>query len=125
MPCENGGECRLQSDGSNICVCVNGYFGNYCERKEQTCSLDCHHGHCLIENGHEYCECNHGWGGLLCTKVNLFHQSAQTNFDQEKTKTTCSLKCNKGVCIGNDQDGSAECKCNAGWEGQGVQVFIF
>ena len=69
MPCENGGQCVLQADGSNICACVNGFVGIYCQKKPVTCSLNCLHGHCLLENGEQYCECNHGWGGRLCSKV--------------------------------------------------------
>ena len=42
------------------------------------CTLDCGNGFCKFENGHQICECNHGFGGRQCQQVrqllNFFHE---------------------------------------------------
>ena len=39
-PCLNDGSCvQLEVDGSNVCQCPDGYFGDRCQRGKYCCSM--------------------------------------------------------------------------------------
>jgi len=70
-------------DGNHACVCVDGAFGDGCER---VCSNDCFngcsgHGTCV----HSWCNCDPGWYGVDCSDaVGLPYRRASLTDDRNQ-----------------------------------------
>uniref|UniRef100_T1L6G4 EGF-like domain-containing protein n=1 Tax=Tetranychus urticae TaxID=32264 RepID=T1L6G4_TETUR len=62
--CANGGKCI----GPDKCSCRRGFYGNYCEKDIDECSLNIHHcpvnSECINKPGWYYCQCLSGYTNL-------------------------------------------------------------
>jgi EGF-like domain len=73
--CLNGGICRREENGSFLCKCATGYWGDRCD---PICSLPCKHGgHCVRINGSGgvKCQCPDGFEGGLCDEYVSINQN--------------------------------------------------
>ncbi|XP_033760723.1 uncharacterized protein LOC117342636 [Pecten maximus] len=109
IPCRNNGDC-INSLGSYICVCTNGWTGPDCSIDIMECATDpCFNGGvCLERSGSFHCICPAGWEGNLCT---------------DDVNECDSVPCNhNGGCV--NSPGSYSCVCTSGWTGQNCSTDV-
>ena len=105
-PCRNRGRCKDNPNGTYICSCRDGYYGDRCQFTH--CGR-CDHGRCLAEETEDdqgnfipqfRCYCRPGFSGKSCDEdVNeCLHQS-----------------CGNGTCV--NLPGTYRCDCPTGFEG--------
>ena len=67
-PCENGGQCTDNGDGSFTCTCPPGWAGTNCESNiDEYEANPCANGLCQDGHNQAICECLPGWTGANCT----------------------------------------------------------
>merc|ERR1711981_750300 len=67
-PCENGGSCVNEGDGTHSCICVAGFMGDNCEEIDH-CGVSnggCNSGSCANGANGPVCTCNAGFLGDDC-----------------------------------------------------------
>ncbi|XP_036616197.1 stabilin-2 isoform X1 [Trichosurus vulpecula] len=112
--CFGNGICLDGVNGTGVCECEGGFSGTACEtctegkygsNCDQVCS--CVHGQCSQgPNGDGSCACDVGWRGVKC----------DTEIKEDDCNNTCHTSAN---CLLNS-DGTAHCKCAAGFQGNGT-----
>ncbi|XP_039733881.1 stabilin-2 [Pteropus medius] len=112
--CFGNGICLDGVNGTGVCECGEGFSGTACEtcvegkygiHCDQECS--CVHGRCNQgPSGDGSCECDVGWRGVKC--------------DREITKDNCNGTCHTSANCLLNPDGTALCKCAAGFQGNGT-----
>ncbi|XP_073940360.1 stabilin-2 [Castor canadensis] len=112
--CFGNGICLDGVNGTGVCECGPGFHGTACEtcvegkygiHCDQACS--CVHGRCNQgPSGDGSCECDVGWRGVTC--------------DSEITKDNCNGTCHTSANCLLNSDGTASCKCAAGFQGNGT-----
>uniref|UniRef100_A0A2K5ZG23 Stabilin-2 n=2 Tax=Mandrillus leucophaeus TaxID=9568 RepID=A0A2K5ZG23_MANLE len=112
--CFGNGICLDGVNGTGVCECEEGFSGTACEtctegkygiHCDQACS--CVHGRCNQGPlGDGSCDCDVGWRGVRCENVT--------------TEDNCNGMCHTSAnCLPNS-DGTASCKCAAGFQGNGT-----
>ncbi|XP_015785280.2 protein kinase C-binding protein NELL1-like isoform X2 [Tetranychus urticae] len=104
--CANGGKCI----GPDKCSCRRGFYGNYCEKDIDECSLNIHHcpvnSECINKPGWYYCQCLSGYTSLI-----------ERNDSNYQLKCIDLDECNEGIdtCDENticvNTEGSYRCDC--------------
>ncbi|XP_035959404.2 stabilin-2 [Halichoerus grypus] len=112
--CFGNGICLDGVNGTGVCECGEGFAGTACEtcakgkygaHCDQVCS--CVHGRCNQgPSGDGSCHCDLGWRGVRC--------------DTEITKDGCNGTCHSSANCLLNPDGTASCKCAAGFQGNGT-----
>ncbi|XP_007950593.1 stabilin-2 [Orycteropus afer afer] len=112
--CFGNGVCLDGVNGTGMCECEEGFSGTACEtcaegkygiHCDQACS--CVHGRCNQgPSGDGSCECDVGWRGVKC--------------DSEITEDSCNGTCHSSANCLLNSDGTASCKCAAGFQGNGT-----
>ncbi|XP_059742124.1 stabilin-2 isoform X1 [Bos taurus] len=112
--CFGNGICLDGVNGTGVCECGRGFSGTACEtcaegkygiHCDQVCT--CVHGRCnqgLLGDGS--CDCDVGWRGVKC--------------DSAITKDNCNGTCHTSANCLLNLDGTALCKCAAGFQGNGT-----
>uniref|UniRef100_A0A452G9R1 Stabilin-2 n=1 Tax=Capra hircus TaxID=9925 RepID=A0A452G9R1_CAPHI len=112
--CFGNGICLDGANGTGSCECGRGFSGTACEtcaegkygvHCDQGCT--CVHGRCSQGPlGDGACDCDVGWRGVKC--------------DSEITKDNCNGTCHTSANCLLNPDGTALCKCAAGFQGNGT-----
>ncbi|KAI4576510.1 hypothetical protein MJT46_002345 [Ovis ammon polii x Ovis aries] len=112
--CFGNGICLDGANGTGACECGRGFSGTACEtcaegkygvHCDQECT--CVHGRCSQGPlGDGACDCDVGWRGVKC--------------DSEITKDNCNGTCHTSANCLLNPDGTALCKCAAGFQGNGT-----
>nr|XP_036862070.1 stabilin-2 [Manis javanica] len=112
--CFGNGVCLDGVNGTGMCECGEGFGGTACEtciegkygiHCDQACS--CVHGRCSQgPTGDGSCDCDVGWRGVKC--------------DSEITKDNCNGTCHTSANCLLNPDGTATCRCAAGFQGNGT-----
>ncbi|XP_045147126.1 stabilin-2 [Echinops telfairi] len=112
--CFGNGICLDGTNGTGSCECGEGFSGTACEtctegkygiHCDQACS--CVHGRCSQgPSGDGSCDCDVGWRGVRC--------------DSEITKDNCNAACHTSANCLLLSNGTAFCKCAAGFQGNGT-----
>nr|CAI9694342.1 unnamed protein product [Rangifer tarandus platyrhynchus] len=112
--CFGNGICLDGANGTGVCECGRGFSGTACEtctegkygiHCDQACT--CVHGRCSQGPwGDGTCDCDVGWRGVKC--------------DSEITKDNCNGTCHTSANCLLNPDGTALCKCAAGFQGNGT-----
>ncbi|XP_060050274.1 stabilin-2 isoform X2 [Erinaceus europaeus] len=112
--CFGNGVCLDGVNGTGMCQCEEGFSGTACEtcmegkygpHCDQVCS--CVHGRCNQgPSGDGSCECDVGWRGVNC--------------DVAITSDSCNGTCHTSANCLINQDGTASCRCAAGFQGNGT-----
>lgn len=112
--CFGNGICLDGINGTGSCECEAGFKGLACDRCiegkygsncDQECA--CIHGKCNSGiKGDGSCECNVGWRGVKC--------------DSEIKDNECNSTCHTSANCLIDPNGSAYCRCAAGFQGNGT-----
>ncbi|KAI4586528.1 hypothetical protein MJG53_004315 [Ovis ammon polii x Ovis aries] len=112
--CFGNGICLDGANGTGACECGRGFSGTACEtcaegkygvHCDQECT--CVHGRCSQGPlGDGACDCDVGWRGVKC--------------DSEITKDNCNGTCHTSANCLLNLDGTALCKCAAGFQGNGT-----
>ncbi|KAJ1163610.1 hypothetical protein NDU88_004066 [Pleurodeles waltl] len=113
-PCFGNGVCMDNINGTGKCQCEEGFNGTACEtcvkgKYGPGCNQECIcvHGKCSEGTvGDGSCECDVGWRGIHC--------------DSEITDDKCNRSCHTSANCLENPDGSAFCKCAAGFKGNGT-----
>lgn len=95
--CLNGGACN-----EGVCICPEGYTGQYCEETDDGCGNACTNGQVCV-NGN--CECPQGYEGPNCETL--------TDPCDTVTCTVANSTCVNGVC-----------ECDTGFEGPNCQPIV-
>ncbi|NXQ70558.1 STAB2 protein, partial [Quiscalus mexicanus] len=112
--CFGNGVCLDGINGTGTCQCQEGFVGTACEscsqgRYGQGCDqvCTCVHGKCSSGiDGDGSCECDVGWRGVTC--------------DTEIKDDACNASCHTSANCLLLSNGTAYCKCAAGFEGNGT-----
>jgi hypothetical protein len=115
-PCENGGQCS-SNNGLATCLCINGYFGAYCQIAPVPCAATpCENGgQCELLASNAYgCVCPANFTGIRCETYILTTHPCVTMPD--------SLCLNGGTCTINDAD--YLCKCAPLYTGVRCESFM-
>uniref|UniRef100_A0A8D0NK63 Stabilin 2 n=1 Tax=Sus scrofa TaxID=9823 RepID=A0A8D0NK63_PIG len=112
--CFGNGICLDGANGTGVCECGGGFGGTACEtcvegkygaHCDQVCT--CVHGRCNQgPSGDGSCDCDVGWRGVKC--------------DSEITKDNCNGTCHTSANCLLNPDGTASCRCAAGFQGNGT-----
>uniref|UniRef100_A0A8B9FNH0 Stabilin 2 n=1 Tax=Amazona collaria TaxID=241587 RepID=A0A8B9FNH0_9PSIT len=112
--CFGNGVCMDGINGTGTCECGEGFVGTACEscikgkyglNCDQACT--CVHGKCSSGiDGDGSCECDVGWRGVTC--------------DTEIKDDACNASCHTSANCLLLPNGTAYCKCAAGFEGNGT-----
>ncbi|XP_061273099.1 stabilin-2 isoform X2 [Bos javanicus] len=112
--CFGNGICLDGANGTGVCECGRGFSGTACEtcaegkygiHCDQVCT--CVHGRCNQGPlGDGACDCDVGWRGVKC--------------DSAITKDNCNGTCHTSANCLLNLDGTALCKCAAGFQGNGT-----
>ncbi|XP_065777208.1 stabilin-2 [Muntiacus reevesi] len=112
--CFGNGICLDGANGTGACECGRGFSGTACEtcaegkygiHCDQACA--CVHGRCSQGPlGDGACDCDVGWRGVKC--------------DSEITKDNCNGTCHTSANCRLNPNGTALCKCAAGFQGNGT-----
>ncbi|XP_048212984.1 stabilin-2 isoform X1 [Perognathus longimembris pacificus] len=112
--CFGNGICLDGVNGTGRCECSPGFSGTACEtcaqgkygiHCDQACP--CVHGRCNQgPSGDGSCDCDVGWRGVAC--------------DRAITKDDCNGTCHTSANCLLNLDGTASCKCAAGFQGNGT-----
>ncbi|XP_045021332.1 stabilin-2 isoform X2 [Bubalus bubalis] len=112
--CFGNGICLDGANGTGVCECGRGFSGTACEtcaegkygiHCDQVCT--CVHGRCNRGPlGDGACDCDVGWRGVKC--------------DSAITKDNCNGTCHTSANCLLNLDGTALCKCAAGFQGNGT-----
>lgn len=126
--CLNGGTCSI--NGTH-CYCLDGFYGERCEKSEPCTASNCHepmmcfgnkcicpegkictacaaqpcknHAQCIdMGNGEFECKCTAGWKGRTCTE------------DIDECVQNPNI-CGNGIC--KNEEGSYKCYCTPGFTG--------
>ncbi|XP_023668414.2 stabilin-2 isoform X1 [Paramormyrops kingsleyae] len=118
QPCYGNGVCSGGTNGTGTCRCNSGFNGTACEtcvpgkfgiHCDQVCQ--CVHGQCRDGlQGTGVCECEVGWRGVTC--------------DTAITQDSCSGRCHTSANCVVRPDGSSECRCALGFEGNGTHCSV-
>jgi hypothetical protein len=102
-PCQNGGRCIATLAGSLVCLCEQGYRGDFCEVAFDNCDPDpcLNGGKCFDGASVAFCDCPDGFEGATC------------EHDHDDCVDQPCL--NGGVCVDGDQ--SRTCTCQPGFLG--------
>ncbi|KAM9276323.1 stabilin-2 [Cariama cristata] len=112
--CFGNGVCLDGINGTGTCECEEGFVGTACEsciegkygrNCDQVCG--CVHGKCSSGiDGDGSCECDVGWRGVTC--------------ETEIKDDACNASCHTSANCLLLSNGTAYCKCAAGFEGNGT-----
>uniref|UniRef100_A0A672URK9 Stabilin 2 n=1 Tax=Strigops habroptila TaxID=2489341 RepID=A0A672URK9_STRHB len=112
--CFGNGICMDGINGTGTCECGEGFVGTACEscikgkygrNCDQACT--CVHGKCSSGiDGDGSCECDVGWRGVMC--------------ETEIKDDACNASCHTSANCLLLSNGTAYCKCAAGFEGNGT-----
>ncbi|KAM6153254.1 stabilin-2 [Erethizon dorsatum] len=112
--CFGNGVCMDGVNGTGACECGPGFSGTACEtcvdgkygvHCDQACS--CVHGRCNQgPSGDGSCDCDVGWRGMSC--------------DSAITEDNCNGTCHTSANCLLNLDGTAFCRCAAGFQGNGT-----
>ncbi|XP_062347248.1 stabilin-2 isoform X1 [Cinclus cinclus] len=112
--CSGNGVCLDGINGTGSCQCQEGFVGTACESCsegkygracDQVCT--CVHGKCSSGiDGDGSCECDIGWRGVMC--------------ETEIKDDACNASCHTSANCLLLSNGTAYCKCAAGFEGNGT-----
>ncbi|KAM3719966.1 Protein male abnormal [Dirofilaria immitis] len=101
-PCQNNGQCRLDSTTAMgfICFCKEGWIGPLCQMKDHCIGHNCVSGKCVSLKDSYECSCWKDYAGKFCTR-----------------KCDPNLCKRNGTCV-EKSNGELSCKCPLGASGK-------
>ena len=101
IDCGQYGHCTIDSNGTPVCDCDDGYVGTPCQAIDLCPPGVCENGGtCLIDDfGNAYCECADGFTGETCSEIDICFGACGANM-------TCKLL----------SENTYECICLDGYE---------
>ncbi|KAA0229393.1 hypothetical protein EDS67_11925 [candidate division KSB1 bacterium] len=119
-PCQYGGQCADNGDGSYTCTCAPGFTGDNCEYDIDECSANpCVHGDCEDRVNAYFCYCEPGWTGTNCDVQEVTDadgDGVDDNADQ------CAGTVSGDVVDATGCSIAQYCPCDNGWKNHGAYV---
>jgi hypothetical protein len=120
-PCENGGTCSDNPDGTYTCACPDGYSGSNCQRSAACTPNPCRNGGTCSANGSSFsCACTGGYSGPTCESQTTCPALAEpangsVSVSSQVPSGVATYTCDSGY----DMNGSATrtCGSNGAWSG--------